>query len=166
MPDGDTSSADPRALAAYAEVGLRLDAELETTAIRLASALAEFSATCREYSLGIDPSLAEPLRAFARRTAADDIWVRRVAEQFVLADSAAFISSASSGELVTASVGGSSPLDLLGGAKDAWLEQLQRWLGDGAEAVGEALPPFPDITLDPNGPIARQARGQTMNPFE
>jgi hypothetical protein len=85
----DTSSANPRALAAYTEAGLRIDADLESSAIRLAAVLAEFAATCREYPLGIDASLADPLRAFARRTAQDDLWVRRVADQFVLADMAA-----------------------------------------------------------------------------
>jgi hypothetical protein len=82
----DTSSADPQALLAYAESGLRIDAELEVSAARLAGVLAEFAATCREYPLGIDASLADPLRAFARRTAEDDLWVGRVAEQFVQAD--------------------------------------------------------------------------------
>src|SRR5712692_8342675 len=89
MTNDDTSSANPQALSAYAEAGLRIDAELETSAIRLAAVLAEFAATCREYPLGIDASLADPLRAFARRTAEDDLWVRRVADQFVMADTAA-----------------------------------------------------------------------------
>src|SRR5712692_8785798 len=139
MTNDDTSSANPQALSAYAEAGLRIDAELETSAIRLAAVLAEFAATCREYPLGIDASLTDPLRAFARRTAEDDLWVRRVGEQFALADSA---------DQVTARAGhgdGStdpSPLDVLGTAKDAALKQLGQWLGDGAEAVGEALPPF------------------------
>src|SRR5712692_7066421 len=176
MTNDDTSSANPQALSAYAEAGLRIDAELETSAIRLAAVLAEFAATCREYPLGIDASLTDPLRAFARRTAEDDLWVRRVGEQFALADSAAAGAdqtvSMDSADQVAAQAGNGdgsidpSPLDVLGTAKDAALKQLGQWLGDGAEAVGEALPPFPDVKLDPNGPIARQARGQPINPLE
>jgi hypothetical protein len=84
--DAETSSANPNALFAYAETGLRIDAQLEATAARLAVALDEFTATCREYSLGIDSSLAHRLRDYARRTSEHDLWVRRVAEQFVQAD--------------------------------------------------------------------------------
>src|ERR687886_23616 len=84
--DAETSSANPNALFAYAETGLRIDAQLEATAARLAVALDEFPAPCREYSLGIDSSLAHRLRDYARRTSEHDLWVRRVAEQFVQAD--------------------------------------------------------------------------------
>jgi len=86
MPDGETSSADPQALFAYADAGLRIDAELEASAARLAAVLAEFAASCTEYPLGIDASLADPLRALAQRNVEQDLWVRSVAEQFVLAD--------------------------------------------------------------------------------
>jgi DNA/RNA non-specific endonuclease len=48
-------------------------------------------------------------------------------------------------------------LDLLDHAKDA--------LGAGVEAFAEALPDAPSVQLDPNGPIARRARGETVDPF-
>jgi hypothetical protein len=114
MPDGDTSSADPRALAAYTEAGLNIDAQLDASANRLAGALAEFAATCREYPLGIDATLAEPLRNLARRTVDDDLWVRRVGEQFALADRSAIPrvdTSGSSDDLVAATVGPPIPID-------------------------------------------------------
>ena len=84
--DTETSSAAPNALFAYANSGLRIDAQLEATASRLAVALDEFTATCREYSLGINSSIAQGLREYARRTSEHDLWVRRVGEQFVLTD--------------------------------------------------------------------------------
>lgn len=84
--DAETSSAEPHALFAYANSGLRIDAQLEASAARLAVALDEFASTCREYSLGINSSIAQRLREYARRTSEHDLWVRRVGEQFVLAD--------------------------------------------------------------------------------
>ncbi len=89
----ETSSADPQALSAYADAGLRIDAELEASAARLAGVLAEFAATCREYPLGIDASLADPLRGLARRTVEHNLWVRQVGEQFALADAGAGLST-------------------------------------------------------------------------
>ena len=59
--DAETSSADPQALLAYAEVGLRIDADLEARAMRLAAVLDQFAATCTEYKLGIDGRMADPL---------------------------------------------------------------------------------------------------------
>jgi hypothetical protein len=84
--DAETSSAEPRALFAYANAGLNIDAQLEASASRLAGVLDEFAATCREYSLGINSSLAQQLQAFARRTSEDDLWVRRTADGFLAAD--------------------------------------------------------------------------------
>jgi hypothetical protein len=86
MTDAGISSANPRALQAYAEVADRIAADLERSGIRLAGTLDEFAATCREYPLGIDGSLADLLRGHARRQIEQDQWVRRVAEQFELAD--------------------------------------------------------------------------------
>jgi len=43
--DAETSSAEPHALFAYANSGLRIDAQLEASAARLAVALDEFAST-------------------------------------------------------------------------------------------------------------------------
>lgn len=106
--NSDTSSAAPNELFAYASSGLNIDAQLEASSARLAAALDQFTATCREYSLGIDSSLAQQLQAYARRTSDHDLWVRRVAEQFVLADQC---SSGGDGLVMGAMDGGSSVAD-------------------------------------------------------
>src|SRR5438270_3716656 len=82
----DTSSANPAALIAYSEAGLRIDAQLEASAIRLSAVLDQFAATCTEYPLGIDGSLADGLRDLARRNREHNLWVRQVAEEFQRAD--------------------------------------------------------------------------------
>ena len=84
--DDDTASANPEALVAYSEAGLRIDAELEVSATRLAAVLDQFAATCTEYPLGIDGSLADGLRDLARRNREHNLWVRQVAEEFQRAD--------------------------------------------------------------------------------
>lgn len=84
--DADTSSANPDALFSFATTGVMVSAELEAAAARLQVALDEFAATCREYQLGINGSAAIPLRDHARRIADHALWVRHVADQFVLAD--------------------------------------------------------------------------------
>jgi hypothetical protein len=86
MSGEDTSSADPQALIAYSEAGLRIDAQLEASAARLAAVLDQFAATCREYPLGIDGRVADPMRAHAHRMREHALWVRSVAEQFLQAD--------------------------------------------------------------------------------
>ena len=86
MSESDTSSADPVALMAYSEAGLRVDAQLEASAIRLSAVLDQFAATCTEYPLGIDGSLADGLRDLARRNREHNLWVRQVAEEFQRAD--------------------------------------------------------------------------------
>jgi hypothetical protein len=55
-----------------------------------------------------------------------------------------------------------SLLAVLGRAKDGAVS----WTGDALSAIGNALPTIDAGTLDPNGPIARQSRGQTINPFD
>jgi hypothetical protein len=95
--DADTSSADPNALVAYADAGLRSDAQLEVSAVRLAAVLDHFAATCREYPLGIDGRLATPLRDLAQRNRDHNLWVRRVAEQFRLADGGDLLGTDTSG---------------------------------------------------------------------
>jgi hypothetical protein len=222
--DAETSSADPRALFAYAEVCLRIDARLEASAARLAAVLDQFAATCREYPLGIDGRVADPMRAHAHRMREHALWVRSVAEQFMAADAgvvqepalAIVRDEATTGQeddlaaLLQAVLGllpsdlaalvmglfdagdaqdalilagllpagtddadaadaanappdglgtlGEAALGLLGQAKDA--------AGDELQALAGALPAFPMAELDPNGPIARQARGEPINPFE
>ena len=96
----DTSSAEPSALFAYATTGLSIDAQLEASSMRLAAALDEFAATCREYSLGINGSLGDRLRTYARRTSESDLWVRRVGEQFLLADQGLVMATLDTGSSV------------------------------------------------------------------
>src|SRR6266851_4581285 len=96
----ETSSAQPSALFTYATTGLSIDAQLEASSVRLAAALDEFAATCREYSLGINGSLGDRLRTYARRTSEGDLWVRRVGEQFLLADQGLVMGTLDSGSAV------------------------------------------------------------------
>lgn len=84
--DGGVSSASPAALISYSDSGKRIDAELETTAGRLYAALSTFQQTCLDYPTGVTTALADQLRAFAQRTAVDDVWVARVADAFLMAD--------------------------------------------------------------------------------
>lgn len=86
MPGDDVSSANPDALFAYAETGLRIDAQREASAVRLAAILDEFAATCTEYPLGIDGRVADGMRDWARRDQGLNLWVRQVAEEFQRAD--------------------------------------------------------------------------------
>ena len=88
IPDDDTSSADPQALIAYSEAGLRIDAQLEASATRLEAVLAEFQATCTDYPLGIGPEMVRPLRDLIQRNREHNLWVRQVAEDFQRADAA------------------------------------------------------------------------------
>src|SRR5947209_17660141 len=76
-----TSSANPAALIAYSEAGLRIDAQLEASALRLSAVLDQFAATCTEYPLGIDGSLADGLRDVARRNREHNLSVRQVDEE-------------------------------------------------------------------------------------
>src|SRR6266851_9683469 len=102
----ETSSAEPSALFAYATTGLNIDAQLEASSTRLAMALDEFAATCREYPLGINGSLGDQLRNYARRTSEGDLWVRRVGEQFLLADQGPVTATLDSGSSVADWSGG------------------------------------------------------------
>jgi hypothetical protein len=138
--ESETSSVEPHALYAYSDVGLQIDAEIEASAARLAAVLAEFAATCREYPLGIDARLADPLRDLARRKREHDLWVRRVAEQFEAADSAS--------------------------APGTFLDGVRGWVSGGIDRVGDALPTLLLPTLDPNGPISRAAQGEAVNPLD
>jgi hypothetical protein len=87
--DGETSSADPQALLRYAEIGLRVDTNMEIEAARLRVILDEFAATCTEYKLGIDGTLTNRLLDIAARNRRHNMWVRRIAQQFIDADAGA-----------------------------------------------------------------------------
>jgi hypothetical protein len=145
-------------LVAFADVELRIAAQLEASGARLSGVLTEFAATCREYPLGIDASLADPLRAHARRVADDALWVRRVAEQFAQADAAAALAAAPivsivvdrqtqsnspSTDQVAAVVG--PPIPLNTGTIELALEreEFERWLGPLADVALNTPQPSP-----------------------
>ena len=89
-----TSSAAPSTLFRYADTGNALNDRLLFESRHLGSALDRFVATCTEYQIGVDRSLAERLADYSRQTGVADQWVRRVGEAFLLADSGTVTGSA------------------------------------------------------------------------
>jgi hypothetical protein len=111
--DGETSSADSQALLRYAEIGLRIDTQTEIDAARLRSVLDEFAATCTEYRLGIDGRLADGLLEIAWRNRQHDMWVRRIAQQFIDADAGAVQASTPNAAVLSMAVGAGTSLAAL-----------------------------------------------------
>lgn len=88
------SSASPSALFRYAEIGQPLSERLLFESRRLDGALSQFLATCTEYRVGVDSSLAGRLADYSRRSGVSDQWVRRVGQAFLRADGGAVTSGA------------------------------------------------------------------------
>jgi hypothetical protein len=79
------SSAQPDKLLRYADVGGRINRELIAESLRLARALQQFEATCREFPVRVS-FLADTARSQSAQADAVDGWVRHVAQGFQNAD--------------------------------------------------------------------------------
>src|SRR5690242_16315240 len=94
------SSAIPEELFRYADIGVSIGHRLMAEAQPLGHALEHFTAMCREPYINdagvkVDASLAEELRAYARRAIEADEVVRNVGRSFQAADTGHIGSSVS-----------------------------------------------------------------------
>lgn len=80
------SAAEPDMLTRYADVATQLDTHLRTEAGKLADVLQRFVSRCTEYSVGVEPRLAQPLVRHSQLLEARDQWVGQVGHAFRQAD--------------------------------------------------------------------------------
>ncbi len=87
MPE-NTQSADPQALARYADRSAEINDILRLSANRLENALEVFAARCTEWSSRASPELAGRVRSHMRNCELQANWVRRVGREFAETDAA------------------------------------------------------------------------------
>lgn len=80
-------SAETNQLISYTKHAASLNTHLRAEASRLGAALDHFAATCTEYRLGIDESMAADLNTYVARIAPTDDWVGQVGSEFRHVDS-------------------------------------------------------------------------------